>query len=51
MMKFALIVGSLFAVNTYSTIDLSTVAHLSDYAIAVLIAMMVQPWVVSQFDS
>jgi hypothetical protein len=51
MKKFALMACTLFAVNHFATIELSAVAHLSDYLIAVLVAMLVQPWVVQQIDS
>jgi uncharacterized membrane protein YadS len=51
MKKLALIACALYAVNHYAAIDLRAVAHLSDYIIAVLIAMLIQPWVVQQIDA
>ena len=51
MKNLALIACALYAVNHFETIDLSVVAHLSDYVIAVLIAMLIQPWVVQQIDA
>lgn len=51
MLKLALMASSLFTLDHFGTINLSTVAHLSDYGIAALIALLAMPWVVRQFDS
>ena len=51
MKKIALMVTTLLAVNHFVPFDLNSLAHISDYAIALLVALMIQPWVVNQFDS
>ncbi len=51
MTKLALMVCSLFAINHFGNIDLSTIAHLGDYAIAVVVALLAMPWVSQQFDA
>jgi len=51
MMKLALMVCSLISINHFGSLDLSTVAHLGDYGIALLITFLVMPWVARQFDS
>lgn len=51
MTKLALMVCSLFAINQLDTLDLSLVAHLSDYVIAVVVAILVMPWISQQFDT
>lgn len=51
MKKLALMVIALLAVNHFTQIDLNSVAHIKDYAVALLLALIAQPWVVSQLDS
>lgn len=51
MLKILSLIAVLFAVIHYSGIDLGSIAHLKDYAEALLIAIIAQPWIVRQFDN
>lgn len=50
MLKLLSLVAVLLAVIHYAGMDLSSIAHLKDYAEALLIAALAQPWIVRQFD-
>ena len=50
MKNLVLIAIALLAVNHFSQIDLTSIVHLKDYAVSLLVALMVQPWVVGQLD-
>lgn len=48
MLKLIAVVAVLLAVIHYAGMDLSSIAHLKDYAEALLIAILAQPWIVRQ---
>ncbi len=50
MLKLLSLVVALLAVIHYAGTDLSSIAHLKDYAEALLIVVLAQPWLVRQFD-
>ncbi|MHB8471953.1 MAG: hypothetical protein ACYDC8_03690 [Gammaproteobacteria bacterium] len=50
MLKLIPLILVLLAVIHYAGTDLSSIVHLKDYAEALLIAVLAQPWLVRQFD-
>lgn len=52
MIKLALAIGSLFTINHhFGMIDFNTITQLRDYGIAVLVTLLIMPWVARQFDA
>lgn len=51
MMKLILMTSAMIAANHFNLIDLHAIPHLGEYAKALVIAAVLMPWVVNQFDT
>ena len=51
MLKLALVVIAMVLCSDMNALDLGWIVHFKDYGMALLIALLIEPWVVQQIDS